>query len=174
MESIGQKIFEIRKRKGLSQEALSDLARINLRTLQRIEKGETEPLGNTLQSICKVLDINVEDLLDYGKIEDKNFLAFFYASVMSFLIIPLGNLLVPMILWVIKRNKVIGLNRKGISLFKFQLIWTVFFYTSLISLGLMVTNHSAHRFTPVITVIILILINLIYVVVMNAQTIQKK
>jgi len=55
MNSIGQKILEIRKRKGLSQEALSDLAKINLRTLQRIEKGETEPQGNTLRNLCNVL-----------------------------------------------------------------------------------------------------------------------
>jgi transcriptional regulator with XRE-family HTH domain len=43
METIGDKILEIRKRKGLTQEELSDLAKINLRTLQRIEKGETGP-----------------------------------------------------------------------------------------------------------------------------------
>jgi transcriptional regulator with XRE-family HTH domain len=48
METIGAKILEIRKRKGLTQEELSDLAKINLRTLQRIEKGETGLRGNTL------------------------------------------------------------------------------------------------------------------------------
>ncbi|HLP75158.1 MAG TPA: helix-turn-helix domain-containing protein [Bacteroidales bacterium] len=114
MVTIGQKISEIRKRKGLSQESLSDLAKINLRTLQRIEKGESEPLGNTLKRLCGVLEINIEDILDYGKVEDNKFLLIFYISVMSFLIIPLGNLLVPMILWITKRDKITDLNRKGI------------------------------------------------------------
>lgn len=62
MNSIGAKITEIRKRKGLSQEIVADKANINLRTLQRIEKGETEPHGNTLRSLCEVLDVNVEVL----------------------------------------------------------------------------------------------------------------
>jgi transcriptional regulator with XRE-family HTH domain len=62
METIGDKILEIRKRKGLTQEELSDLAKINLRTLQRIEKGETVPRGNTLKMLCSVLEINMEDI----------------------------------------------------------------------------------------------------------------
>ena len=70
MNALGIKILEIRKRKGFSQEELSDLAKINLRTLQRIEKGETVPHGNTLKNLCQVLELNIEDILDYGKVED--------------------------------------------------------------------------------------------------------
>lgn len=55
METIGAKILEIRNRKGLTQEKLSDLSKINLRTLQRIEKGTTEPRSDTLNSICQVV-----------------------------------------------------------------------------------------------------------------------
>lgn len=65
METIGAKILEIRNRKGLTQEKLSDLSKINLRTLQRIEKGTTEPRSDTLNNICRVLEVNVEDLLNY-------------------------------------------------------------------------------------------------------------
>lgn len=173
METIGQKISEIRKRKGLSQEALSDLAKINLRTLQRIEKGETEPLGNTLKRLCNVLEINIEDILDYGKVQDNKFLLLFYISVMSFLIIPLGNLLVPMILWITKRDRIIGLNTKGIFLLKFQLALTVFFYGSIISFALIVINHLNHRYTPVIISLSFIVINIIFVIVMSIQTIKN-
>jgi len=49
MDTIGYKISEIRKRRGLTQEELSDLSKINLRTLQRIEKDETESRGNIYQ-----------------------------------------------------------------------------------------------------------------------------
>ena len=38
METIGTKISKIRKQKGMSQEELADMSKINLRTLQRIEK----------------------------------------------------------------------------------------------------------------------------------------
>jgi transcriptional regulator with XRE-family HTH domain len=169
METIGQKIVEIRKRKGLSQEALSDRAKINLRTLQRIEKDETEPLGNTLKNICNVLEINIEDILDYGKIEDNKYFLFFYLSVLSFFVIPLGNILVPMILWIIKRDKIIDLNKRGITLLKVQLIWTIVFYGSIITFGIiMTTNHLEHRFlfTPLIIIGFFILINISYVIIM--------
>ena len=174
MDTIGQKIVEIRKRKGLSQEALSDLARINLRTLQRIEKGETEPLGNTLKSLCNVLEINIEDILDYGKIEDNKFLQFFYLSVLSFIVIPLGNLIVPMVLWITKRDKIIDLNKQGITLFKFQLVWTMLFYSCLIAFGFIVTNHLGHRFTPIAIAGVFILINITYVIIMCFKVNKKK
>jgi len=57
METIGEKILEIRKQKGLTQEELADRAKINLRTVQRIEKNETEPRGNTLKMLCNVLEL---------------------------------------------------------------------------------------------------------------------
>lgn len=70
METIGTKISKIRKQKGMSQESLSDLSKINLRTLQRIEKDENEPRGNTLKQICEALKTPIEELVDYGKTED--------------------------------------------------------------------------------------------------------
>lgn len=56
--SIGNKIFEVRKSKGLTQEGLAELSKVNLRTIQRIENNENEPRGNTLNLICDALEIN--------------------------------------------------------------------------------------------------------------------
>jgi transcriptional regulator with XRE-family HTH domain len=131
METIGTRIIEIRKLKGLTQEELADQAKINLRTLQRIEKGETEPRGNTLKMLCAVLEINIEDILDYGKQEDTKYLSYFHLSVLSFLLVPLGNLLIPSILYFTKRDKIIGLNRQGADLLNFQILWTLFFSGSM-------------------------------------------
>ena len=111
METIGQKIFEIRKRKGLTQEQLSEAAGINQRTLQRIEKNQTQPLGNTLKSICEVLEINMEDLLDYNMVEDNRFIALLHLSVLSFLVIPLTNIVLPLVLWITKRGQNFELKR---------------------------------------------------------------
>jgi transcriptional regulator with XRE-family HTH domain len=58
MDSIGNKLFEIRKSKGLTQEELAERSKVNLRTIQRIENNENEPRGNTLNLICDVLEIN--------------------------------------------------------------------------------------------------------------------
>ena len=62
MSIIGNKISEHRKAKGLTQEELAELSKVNLRTIQRIENDENEPRGKTLILICEVLDINIEDL----------------------------------------------------------------------------------------------------------------
>lgn len=63
MNWIGNKISETRKIKGLTQEELADQANINLRTIQRIEKSESEPRGKTLNLICEVLEIDSSELL---------------------------------------------------------------------------------------------------------------
>lgn len=162
METIGSKILQIRKRKGLSQEELSDMAKINLRTSQRIEKGETEPRGYTLQKLCEVLEINIEDIVDYGKVEDATFLKFFHLSVLSFIIIPMGNVIIPLILWLTKRDKIIGLNSQAVDLLNYQILWSVFFYASFI---IYFMNFVLHWF-PVIYInvclALLILANLVY------------
>ena len=177
METIGKKILELRKHKGLTQEELSDLAKINLRTLQRIEKGETEPLGNTMKRLCEILEINLEDILDYGKKDDKHFLIFFHLSVLSFLIIPLGNIIIPAILWLTKREKVIDLNERGADLLNFQILWTILVFISFItSILVYFDGHSSHGevYMPAIYIaLILILINLNYTIVVSIWVSKK-
>jgi len=74
MNIIGNKISESRKLKGLTQEELADLSKVNLRTIQRIENNENEPRGNTLNLICNVLDLDLKDLLKERKItKTKNY-----------------------------------------------------------------------------------------------------
>jgi uncharacterized Tic20 family protein len=171
MNSIGDKILEIRKRKGLSQEELSTLAKINLRTLQRIEKGETEPQGNTIKQICNILEVNIEDILDYGKKEDNNFLILFHLSVLSFLILPLGNLILPTILWLTKRDKIYRLNEVGADLLNFQISWTILVFVSFIASLLVYYDwHSTGGavYMPAIYIIlILIILNIIYSIVLS-------
>ncbi|MCF7567008.1 helix-turn-helix domain-containing protein [Sabulilitoribacter arenilitoris] len=124
MDNIGEKIKNVRKKKGLSQEELAESATINLRTIQRIENNESEPRGKTLHLICDVLEINVEDILDYGKQNDNSFLVYMHLSVIIGLVIPIGNIILPFILWVTNKEKIIGLKSIGVNLLNFQIVWT--------------------------------------------------
>ncbi len=63
MNWIANKISETRKIKGLTQEELAEQAKINLRTIQRIENSESEPRGKTLNLICEVLEIDSKELI---------------------------------------------------------------------------------------------------------------
>lgn len=132
MKDIGSKIKDSRKRKGLSQEELSELAKVNLRTIQRIENNENEPRGKTLNLICDALNLNIEDLLDYKKETNKNFLIMFHLSVLIFLVVPLGNIILPLVLWLTKKDNVIGFKKIGANLLNFQMVWSFVTYAFLI------------------------------------------
>lgn len=67
---IGNKISEIRKSKGLTQEKLAELSKVNLRTIQRIENNENEPRGNTLNLICDVLEIDCHYLINKDQLNN--------------------------------------------------------------------------------------------------------
>jgi len=141
MNEIGKKIREIRKQKGLSQEELAESAKVNLRTIQRIENNESEPRGKTLNLICDVLDINAEDILDYGKQPDKSYLTIFHLSVIVFLAIPVGNIIVPLILWMNKKDKIVGLKEIGTNLLNYQIVWTVLTFISITTFALFKIMH---------------------------------
>ncbi len=125
METIGTKISKIRKQKGMSQEELSDLAKINLRTLQRIEKDENEPRGNTLKLICDALKTPIENLVEYGKKEDNSYLILLHLSIISVIIIPLGNIVFPLILWLNKRETITEVNNQGKNILNFQILFSL-------------------------------------------------
>jgi len=57
---LGQKILELRKAKGLTQEELVSKCNINVRTIQRIETGEVTPRTYTVKIILEALgyDLN--------------------------------------------------------------------------------------------------------------------
>ncbi len=128
MNLLGKRLTGLRKQKGFTQEELADRANIHTRTLQRIEKGETEPRGHTLNNLCHALNIDAEEILTYGKEEDRQYLVVLHLSVLSFFILPLGNIIVPLLMWLNKRKKIISLNEQGINILNFQIIWTVIIY----------------------------------------------
>ncbi len=49
------RIKKLREKKGLSQDELANLSGLSLRTIQRIERNETNPLGDTKRKILKIL-----------------------------------------------------------------------------------------------------------------------
>ena len=58
-----ERILSIRKSKGFSQELLAEQSGVSLRTIQRVEQGETVPRGHTMQALATALDVPLEALL---------------------------------------------------------------------------------------------------------------
>ncbi len=59
---LGQKISELRKSKGLTQEELVEQCNISVRTIQRIEAGEVTPRSYTIKTILTALDYELEKI----------------------------------------------------------------------------------------------------------------
>jgi len=62
-KNLGIKIAEKRRQKGLSQDDLAYLCKIDVRTVQRIEAGKVRPRPATLKLMCNTLGLNPEELL---------------------------------------------------------------------------------------------------------------
>ncbi|MBN1895125.1 PspC domain-containing protein [bacterium] len=58
----GTAIAERRRQKGLSQDDLAYLCKVDVRTIQRIESGAVKPRPATLKILCNTLGCNPEDL----------------------------------------------------------------------------------------------------------------
>ena len=125
--SIGLKILEIRKSKGLTQEELAELSKVNLRTIQRIENNENEPRGNTLNLICDVLEIDSNYLT--SKIEQKKG-KFIGSLVVNEVFLILLNLLLMLILGFLTLDSNANINsRIGALLLSFFIPFFIVFLT---------------------------------------------
>lgn len=179
MENIGQRIVELRKSKGYTQEELAEKAKVNLRTIQRIENEENKPSGNTLKLICEALDTLPAKIIDYGKKEDLKLLVLMHLSVVTYVVIPIGNILIPLIFWVSKKDKIIKLDEKGTRLLNFQIIWTILTTITLSAALLTATLESTNPEKGYISYVLLflfVILNIINVAmaVIIAYRIKRK
>jgi len=160
--NLHHKILSARQHNGLTQEELADLAGLSVRTIQRIEAGETLPRSYTIKAIAKALGQRYEDLVAVADEEpvappagsflrDKHFLRLFNLSCFSYLIIPWVHFMLPN--YLLKKEN--GLQEKTIELgrgmIRQQVYWTVSFHALLLlTLAynlvqvMMLDNRSAH------------------------------
>ena len=61
---LGEKIYELRKSKGLSQEKLAEEVNVSRQTISNWELGETSPNPEQLKSLSKILNVSVDELLN--------------------------------------------------------------------------------------------------------------
>lgn len=126
--SIAKKIIHFRKLKGITQETLAEITGLNVRTIQRIESGEVDPRLYTLKSIADALGINLEELLPEPTQHELNQLAILHITPAGFFLFPvIGNVLLPFIFWMLKREEVNGINKHGKDIINGQLTYSIVF-----------------------------------------------
>lgn len=133
---LAQRLKTLRNRKGFSQEELSEKAGLSLRTIQRIENGETEPRGDSLKRLALAFDVPLDEIVDWTIQEDNGFISSLNLSALSFIIFPLLGILVPLIIWISKKDKIKKVNEVAKNLLNFQITWTMLFFVGFIGVAI--------------------------------------
>ena len=126
---LGKRVSGERIRRGMSQEDLAGESLLSLRTIQRIESGQTSPRGDTLKRLAAALKVPVEDLIDRDLPEDANLVVLLNLVQLSFLAFPLFGVLIPLIIWLANRNRVRDVDEVGQAILNFQASWSLLLFS---------------------------------------------
>lgn len=74
---------------GYTQKEVSEMSRISLRSIQRIEKGEVMPRMHTLKLLANCLDFSLDSLKNTQAIEDKSINVYKIILSLSVILLPL-------------------------------------------------------------------------------------
>lgn len=188
-QNLAIKIKDLRNRRGFSQEQLSEESKLSLRTIQRIEKGESIPRGDTLVKLTQALGVTPDDLLEWAISEDRGYLQLMNWTSFSFLLNPILGIVIPLGMWMLKREKVKFVDDSGKKIINFQITWTLVFYLTLTILMMMLYGEFSIPFrfsiqnsisglisdfsTPSIIVFSLYIFNMV-MILLNVRRSQKE
>ncbi len=120
-----KRIKEQRIRMGFSQEKLAEISGLSIRTIQRIENGETEARGDSLIRLSQSLEVSTQELIDKELIEDESIITIMNLSQFGFMVYPVLGALLPLIIWILKRDKIKDVNKVGKMILNFQITWII-------------------------------------------------
>jgi uncharacterized Tic20 family protein len=181
--NLAQRLKELRTRKGISQEVLAEDSGLSLRTIQRIENNETVPRGDTIKRLAITLDTTPDEIVDWKIQEDQNYLTFMSLSALGFLFFPLLGIIIPLTLWIFKKDKLKNVNELGKSMLNFQISWTLllFLYYIFIFTGIhggslkgILPDGNFGLFTMFIPLIVLYAYNIIITIYNTTRVYNKK
>lgn len=154
-----------RKKRGYSQAELSEITNVTVRTIQRIENDEVNPHLKTVKLLATALDVDVDELLvlDNPKEEtiQKKWLLLLHCTPVLGLTIPLCNILIPLFIWIHKREDNPVYDRHGRAIVNFHITMTILLALAFVAL-VTIKGYGFFFFITVIPyTIIVTLINII-------------
>lgn len=182
--NLAQKVKELRSRKGISQEVLAEESGLSLRTIQRIENNETVPRGDTLKRLAIALNVTPDEIFDWKIQEEQNYLTLMNLSALGFLFFPLLGIIIPLIMWIFKKDKIRNVNELGKLMLNFQISWSIllFSYSIIILTGfyggllseLNPDNGIPGPLLNILPIVILYLFNIIMIVMNTIRAYKSK
>ena len=133
--TVAKNLRHQRKRKGWTQEQLSESSGVAVRTIQRIENAKVEPHLQTLALLAGSLALDVQELTAIAYTEDtaqggaadRKWLLLLHLSPIAGFMIPFASLVVPLILWAYKRDDHPLYDAHGRAVVNFHLTVTLAF-----------------------------------------------
>lgn len=180
---IGEKVSQIRKEKAWSQEDLAERSGLSVRTIQRIEKNGSKPRPFTVQTLASALDVEVTTLLSKEKQRgqapaiDFSILRQINLAVFVHVVLPLGNIFLPLIIW--RKNRQSALVKEvGSKIITVQILWTLttlllLILTPLVSL-LISGEVQVGQFPTVLLVYLLSVVLNVLMTIQSAQRLLKR
>jgi uncharacterized Tic20 family protein/DNA-binding XRE family transcriptional regulator len=127
--NIGERIRDHRTRKGLTQKELAEEAKIDVRTLQRIEQSQVMPRTYTLKAISGILGAEIigreKGDGNWDKQAEK-WIAAIHLCGLFILVFP------PLIIWLAKKEQVKVLNMHIGGVMNFQLSMLIYTVASIL------------------------------------------
>jgi len=109
---LGLTILKFRKEKGLTQEELAEQAKLNVRTIQRLESGEVMPQPHTLRVLSEILGYN---FTVHANQNDRIWILIMHISNFIPLIFP------ALFIWIWKKDEIVDIQNHGTDILNFQI-----------------------------------------------------
>ena len=136
--SLSKNLIYHRTRKGISQARLSEISGVTVRTIQRIENGEVNSHLQTVKLLADALDVSVQELIPLENPRDEaiqaKWLLLVHGVPLLGALIPLTNILLPIFIWVHKREDHPMYDRHCRGVINFQITMTLIFTACLIAM----------------------------------------
>ena len=135
------RLTELRKTAGLTQEEVAEKSGLTVRTIQRLESGASTPRAYTLRQLGEALGVAPEMLTDFSgtntvitplvpNTEDKqnadDSLEWLNLSCFSYLVLPFFHILIP--LYLLKKHKTVA----GKKIVQGQIYWMILLHSSML------------------------------------------
>lgn len=99
-----------------------------------------------------------------------------HLSVITYLFIPIGNILIPLIFWISKKDKIVDLDNKGTRLLNFQIVWTVLttltLFLSLLTATLEISfkpEYAIMSYSLLVLFIALNILNIVFAIIISIR-----
>jgi transcriptional regulator with XRE-family HTH domain len=153
MNSLGELVFNSRRKKNITQEELATFSKVNLRTIQRIENNQNKPRESTLKLIFDVLEID-SNTSDFKQITVTiNYVELFFEY---FFLIIINGILMGIIGWLTLDSEANLNTRSAALLLSFFIPIFIVFMTKNSSKTLRLVKFGSGLFLYIIFSVIVI------------------